>query len=118
MSKGPVVFRPPLSSLQDFLSERKSNSELKSTRAARAKHAACSCHRAPEAGRPQEARVVRVVAVAHQRVCKPGVIHVRDAQNIGDIEQVEHFNGWFELCTFSQTERPWKREGRTNRICR
>ena len=84
--------------------ERESRRELKRTRAARAEHATGRCNRRPEAGGPQEARRVRVVAIAHQRRCKAGVIHLPEAQHVRDIEQVEHLDRQVRDLSFSPAE--------------
>ena len=46
----------------------------------------------PEARRAQIAGIRRVVAVAHQHVREARVVPVRDAEDVGDVEQVEHLD--------------------------
>jgi hypothetical protein len=64
--------------------------ELKGTRAARTKYSTRRRNRLPETRRAKVARVCRIAAVARVHIREPGVIHVRDTQDICHTEEIEH----------------------------
>src|SRR5262245_24314670 len=76
--------------------------DLECARAAGAEDSAGRRNRTAETRRAEVSRVRRSIAVADQHVRETGIIHIRDAQDVRHVEEIEHLDDRFQPRFFAQ----------------
>src|SRR5690349_16911184 len=84
--------------------ERHARGELEGAGAAGAKDAPRRAYRLTKTRRATRSRIAWIAAVGNQHVVEARVVHVRDAQHVRHVEEIEHFRDRFNRKPLAKPE--------------